>query len=159
MNLYEIFNTNPPEESVEEYPLGSGIYHISILEIKKLLYQKFHWWGTSNYKSTIILRGDDAVISSFLELDLIYKNADGEMSQHKFVGGFTFFASKYKPNDDYDGIAISECIKNASKNIGRFFGMFINPKKTSDILIPTTQQKKQQPTLDKAIKKIIKKQN
>lgn len=156
MNLQEHFNYEISETDLKEFPSGSGVFHIPILNLKQKLSKDFLSWGTENVKTQIILRGNEIITSTSLELNLVFDDMEGNISQHKFVGAFTFKDSRYAPNDDLEGIGIAEALKNASKNIGKAYGLLIN----SDLsYLPTYTDVKSEttkPNIKKTITKIIK---
>jgi hypothetical protein len=117
---------NYQAEGAVEYPLGSNRWHIPINTLKAKLSKDFVSWGTENCKTQIILRGNDIIISNSLELNLTFQDPFGVRSSHKFVGAITFKDSDYTPNEDYEGIAIAESLKNAAKNIGRAYNPMLD---------------------------------
>lgn len=160
MNLQEHFDFEIDEADLKEFPSGSNIWHIPITVLKRKLSKDFISWSTQNCKTQIVLRGNEIITSTSLELSLTFKNKEGNMSAHRFVGAFTFKDSKYAPNDDLEGIGISEALKNASKNIGRAYGLYINTNDISQYL-PNYEKQEAPPktnTINKAVKEILKSQ-
>lgn len=142
MNLFEIFNVEPLPEIVVEYPVGSGIFHIPIEEVKKMLWGDFVSWGTKKFKFNIHLIGHSVFVSGKCELVLVHK----EFGKFKFLGAYTYDHSKDTPepelkNDNLEATVLAECIKNASKNLGRKYGMFLNTKRIANRIPPPTPKK------------------
>lgn len=151
MNLFEIFNIEPLPEIVVEYPVGSGIFHIPIEEVKIMLWNDFESWGTSNFKFAMTPIGHKIYISASVELHLNYKGFN-----YTFIGAHTFIEGESttgEVNDNYEATALAECIKNASKNIGRKYGMFLNTKRIANRIPPPPPEK---PNIKDSVKSILK---
>ncbi len=137
MKLFDLFNVEPPEDIVVEFPLGSGIYHIPIEEVKKMLWEDFEWWGTENFKFKETFIGHKVLVGGSVELVVKHSEINHDF---KFVGGYTTDYNKEPPeqdlNDNLKATILSECIKNASKNLGRKYGMFLNTKRVLNKIIP-----------------------
>jgi len=136
MKLFDLFNVEPPEGVVVEFPLGSGIYHIPIEEVKKMLWGDFEWWGTENFKFKETFIGHKVLVGGSVELVVRHS----ELPEIKFVGAYTFEYLKDTPeqelNDNLEATILAECIKNASKNLGRKYGMFLNTKRVLNRITP-----------------------
>lgn len=136
MKLFDLFNVEPPEGIVVEFPLGSGIYHIPIEEVKKMLWEDFEWWGTENFKFKETFIGHKVLVGGSVELVVRHS----EVPAIKFVGAYTYEYLKDIPeqelNDNLEATILAECIKNASKNLGRKYGMFLNTKRVSNKIVP-----------------------
>lgn len=124
MNLQKHFDFAPP--IVEEFPKGSNVWHIPVHILKKQLSDNFVSWGTENCKTTFIHHGHNLICSTSLELHLTFKDENGDLSAHKFVGAFTLKDSQFPDSSDYEGICLSIALQNASKNIGNAFGASLN---------------------------------
>lgn len=150
MNLFEIFKEEPNPEIVVEFPPKSGIFHIPIEEVKIMLWNDFESWGTSNFKFSISPIGHRIFISASVELTIIHRSG-----MYTFVGAHTFIEGESttgEVNDNYEATALAECIKNASKNLGRKYGMFLNTKRIANRVAPTPEK----PNVKDSIKSILK---
>lgn len=156
MNLQNLFQDNPDESIVHEFPLGSGIFHIPIKHIKRLLHEKFNKWGTSNFKVQYIQRGHDFIISGSVELNLEIAVFNG-VETYTFIGANSFKIGTEQAEGDsenYEAVLLANCIKNGAKNCGNLFGQNLNTRPTLPI-IDTKQEKKQPNKVNKGIKDII----
>lgn len=155
MNLFEIFNVEPLPEIVVEYPVGSGIFHIPIEEVKKMLWGDFVSWGTENFNFNIHLIGHSTFVSGRCELVLVHK----ELGKFRFLGAYTYDHRKETPepevNDNLEATVLAECIKNASKNLGRKYGMFLNTKRIAN-RIPPPPPPTEKPNMKDSVKSILK---
>lgn len=158
MNLLDFFSQEPNPEIVVEYPKDSGIYHIPIEEVKIMLWNDFDSWRTSNFKFSITPIGHRIFISASVELTCYrrepYLNSD--ITKYSFVGAHTFIEGESttgEVNDNYEATALAECIKNASKNLGRKYGMFLNTKRILNKVAPTQTEK---PNVKDSINDILK---
>ena len=154
MNLFEIFNIEPLPEIVVEYPVGSGIFHIPIEEVKKMLWDDFASWGTSNFKFAMTPIGHKIYISASVELTVYHDGLSSTLDKFTFVGAHTFIEGESttgEVNDNYEATALAECIKNASKNLGRKYGMFLNTKRIANRIPPPTEK----PNMKDSVKSIL----
>jgi hypothetical protein len=161
MNLQNLFQDNPDESIVREFPKGSGIKYIPIKEVKRLLHEKFEKWGTSNLKVQYIQRGHDFIISGSVELNLEIAVFNG-VERYTFIGANSFKIGTEQAEGDsenYEATLLANCIKNGAKNCGNLFGQNLNTR--SQIEIPSDYEpKKDKPKSDnkkveKGIKDII----
>lgn len=157
MNLFEIFNIEPLPEIVVEYPVGSGIFHIPIEEVKIMLWNDFYSWGTSNFKFAMTPIGHKIYISASVELSVYHRASytSPEITKYTFVGAHTFIEGESttgEVNDNYEATALAECIKNASKNLGRKYGMFLNTKRIANRIPPPPPEK---PNIKDSVKSIL----
>lgn len=122
MSLQSKFDIEIPDGFSIEFPKDSGIYHIPILRVKEMLSQDFTNWGTDNFKIEIFTLGSSCMINCSVQLNLNVV----DVGVYTFVGAYTFNISRYQDNQDWSATGLSECIKNAAKNIGRKYGMYLN---------------------------------
>ena len=170
MILTERFKSNPPDEIVKEFPLGSNVKFIPIRHIKRMLNEDFYKWGTSNFKCEVLLRGNDIIVISSVELNLELMtfpspyDTNGEINTYTFVGSNTFNTKTEQPegngNENWSATALSNCIKNASKNCGVKYGSLLN---TDESYLPNYNEGNSDVPTPKdnigiTIKKIIKEQ-
>lgn len=131
MNPFKLFNEDPNPIVIKEFPERSGIFHIPIEEVKIMLWDDFKKWDTERFQFRIDIVGESTFVSGSVELVLYpHDNSDA----FRFTGSCTYNASanpSHSPidvNDNYAGTVLAECIKNAAKNLGRKYGMFLNSK-------------------------------
>lgn len=141
MKIQEIFNQDPEyvEEILDENKQATGIFHIPIIRIKESLSKHFEKWGTSNFQIETFMWGTSCMMNCSVDLELEWKEiqkrknefSEGDLSfevlmSTKFTGAYTVSVGRFQNNEDFSAIALSMCIKNAAKNIGRFFGFYLN---------------------------------
>ncbi len=84
-------------------------------------------------------------MSGSCELVLVHK----EFGKFGFVGAYTYDLKKDVPepeiNENLEATVLSECIKNASKNLGRKYGMFLNTKRIENRLKLSSEAKAVKP--------------
>lgn len=122
--LQEWFDYEPPAEylvEIMEKDQPTGIFYIPVLNVKEMLAKDFEWWGTGNYNIVAVHYGNATMLNASIELIIRFR---GEV--YRLPGGYTFNVSRYGQNQDWSAIGISMCIKNAAKNIGRKYGMYLN---------------------------------
>lgn len=129
--LQEWFDEDPPAEYVHELTgkdgKGIGVFYMKVLDIKKMLSVDFTKWGTSNFKIEPVRYGTNTLFNCQVTLDLIFR---GE--SYSFEGGYTIDASIYTQSTNWAGVGVSMCLKNAVKNIGRKYGMYLNEGEVLD---------------------------
>lgn len=164
--LHSTFNQNPPEEIVKEFPIGSGVKYISIRDIKSMMNEYFVRWSTSNFKVQFLQIGHDLLVSGSVELTVVMPititNSTTQITElsgtdtFSFIGANTFNVKSEQAegnNDNYEAILLSNCIKNAAKNLGVLFGYNLN---TIDEYLPNYKQPKEAPKQkDKKVKSAI----
>lgn len=171
MNLQEKFNTEPPSQyliEIMDVSTPTGIYYIPILYVKEMLSQDFLAWEVEHIQIKEFMWGQSCMIncSLILVLHSVYEETENgtKIIINKYPGGFTFNISRYKNNEDWAAIGISECIKNAAKNIGRKYGMYLNQGRVdaqtlegiSSLTAPLKTPQPSNPTTKKAIHSITK---
>lgn len=170
MNLQERFNEPIPEgyaieimKVVEGKEVGTGLYHIPIIRIKEMLSTKFIRWTTSNFIFQMIPHGNKLFINAsvYLEVELYPTNQYNTCHTFNFVGATTYELGRFEENQNHSATALSECIKNASKNIGRTFGLYLNQGLENQLAnfsqpIQVAPTKKKADPMKKAIDKLVK---
>ncbi len=166
--LQERFNQNPPDEIVKEFPIGSGIKHIPIRDIKRLLNENFIKWKTSKLRIKYIQRGHDFIISGSVKLTVYLDSSSDQLDtyqKYSFIGANTFNVKTEQAegnNENYEAILLANALKNACKNLGNLFGGSLN---SIDEYLPNYEEtpfvegkKESNQSVRKTIKTIIKKQ-
>jgi len=167
MKLNELFSGNP-EGVITMEVMSNGItkdvQFIPIIKIKELLSQNFDFWGTSDFRWEYIMRGNEFFISATVTLNLL-KHIEGTSHKWSFVGAATINILNPNPtmevNENHTASVLSACIKNAAKNIGRFFGMYLNTPEsyTTPLTEKVGKEAQKVITVKKTINNILKKQN
>lgn len=115
---------------------GASYIPIGIIEEKL---DKFHTWSTSNFKFTIYKAGNTWIASGSVELDVEHPSR-GLITR---VGAVSFQISSHDDNQDFEGTALSFCIANAAKKLGKTFGRHLNGRlDTGETALPIIQTKK-----------------
>lgn len=162
MKLQEKYRKPIPEGYAVEYPEGSGVWHIPIYRIKELLGMEFESYKTKKFHFEYLQHGHECILSGSIVLVVV----DAECGKHSFTGGANFNIKNYKSNQHFIATLESECIKNAAKKIGEFFGMSLNQDRLDIQTLQRIEQgdfsdkstKKPKPSVAKAVNDIIKKQ-
>jgi len=167
MIITEYFKTPTPPEYLCEFPKGSGLFHIPIRFVKKMLNEDFFRWGTTNFRCNILPIGHDIIVSGSVELNLEFVvfpfgNDTQQLTEvYTFTGANTLNVKTEQAegiNDNWEGTLLSNCIKNAVKNIGIKYGLELN---TLESYLPTYAVKAETPkhTTKKAIANILNSQS
>ena len=121
MNINEWLDQSPKPEEIATNPDGSQYIPIGIVE-QLLDDMTGKDWGTSNFKCTISETFEHTLVHASVELTF----ANDLGAYRVMAGSKTFNINDYPDNQDWAAIALSECIKNAAKKLGRRFGRELN---------------------------------
>lgn len=108
----------------------NGAKYIPIIVVKEDLNQLCATdgdWSTSDLKANVYEANGYSFMSGSL---VLYVNYNGK--RRFFVGSATIQLTSNN-NLHYEATLQSECIKNAAKNLGRRFGMYLNEEGKEDI--------------------------
>lgn len=129
ISLKDWINQEPLEGEVGT--LDNGALYIPIDFIKaKLDYLCPSGWDTINFKHYPFLSPDGRwMFSGNVELCIDY-TIDEQVISRTITGSATFDTERYNTgadkNENFGETCLSHCIVSAAKNIGRFFGKYLN---------------------------------
>lgn len=120
---------DPPSYEIAKNNDGSEFIPIAIVEelLNKLTDRT---WETKHFAWSLFSHGDVVLVSASVQLEVGYTL--GPSTPHcvfrSITGAVTFTSDAYAPNINLAATALSECIKNAAKKLGRRFGNKLNDR-------------------------------
>lgn len=105
-----------------------GSQYIPIGVIEKKLDEIFSSWNTSNWRSSIIIITGKEYYDASVELIVFDKESKVTVTK---TGSVTFPIFEMDDNKNYAATALSFCIANAAKRLGKVFGRELNNRMTT----------------------------
>lgn len=125
--IEEIFKADVPEGICGSVETNRGTIasFIPILELEYMLDPLD--WSTSKFQYQIFKDGyANLCVAASLELEISYQSTNDANIKRTFVGACNFSLKSIEPNTHFLATAKSECIKNASSDIAKYFGRGLN---------------------------------